>query len=220
MEPNDIQLILRQVLGDGISINVLSYIFVFLLSAVGAYLAAYFRIKGEHLATKEDFADLLAQQRAITQEVERIKNEFYITKATYDKHIQVIFDYYANIYRYYRLCQKAASSSHVRKPGEPWETTKSIFEDKLDDIVLQHQTLSGYVRLLLPPDVLEICSRLTDAFNDFKNLIKELPEDATSLPKRQEAFKLINDKKSELETSLRKFLRVDQLSIPSIEFER
>ncbi len=213
MTPEQIQNAVESAISQGNLFPWWSYLLWVFLAGLGSYFAVYLREKGKNLATKEDIGD-------ITQEVERIKNEFYLTKATYDKHIQVIFDYYANIYRYYRLCQKAASSSHVRKPGEPRKTTKSIFEDKLDDIVLQHQTVSGYVRLLLPPDVLEICSRLTDAFNDFKNLVKELPEDATSLPKRQEAFKQIHDKKNELETALRKFLRVDQLSIPSSESER
>lgn len=118
------------------------------------YLPKYFEEKAKHLATKENFKEMLEQLKKSTELTEKIKNAFYITKATYDKYIETIMEFYCNIYRYYRSCQKAAPCTHIRFPDGTLKTTKELWEEKLDSIVTDYRNHEGYIRLLLPSSIL------------------------------------------------------------------
>jgi uncharacterized membrane-anchored protein YhcB (DUF1043 family) len=213
MDPKEIQEIVYQALQDGVSIKWWSYVILALIVLLGSYIGAYLKRKGENFATKEDFNQLLDQVKRTTEETEKIKNEFYLTKATYDKYIEVVLNFYSNIYKYYRSCQKAASSTHIKYPDDPPKTTKELWEKELDKIVENHTLAEGYIRLLLPENIHKINSNLIDAFNKFRDIIKYDSEGIEKQNKLEDCFNNdIDPYKQELESALRRFLKIDQLT--------
>jgi hypothetical protein len=79
MTPAEIELLIRRVLNEGVHLQGLVYVVLVGISALcglaGSYLGAYAKKRGENLATKADFAELLRQVRLQTRETEEIKSE-------------------------------------------------------------------------------------------------------------------------------------------------
>jgi hypothetical protein len=79
MSPAELELLLRRILGEGLQLQPIVYLLIVALSlvsgALGAFLGAYLKRRGENLATKADFDSLIDQLRTQTQEVEQIKSE-------------------------------------------------------------------------------------------------------------------------------------------------
>jgi hypothetical protein len=79
MTPAEIELVIRRVLNEGVRLQSLVYVVLLGISAlggiVGSFLTAYARRRGENLATKADFDELLRQLRLQTKETEEIKSE-------------------------------------------------------------------------------------------------------------------------------------------------
>jgi hypothetical protein len=75
MDPELIKLI-QQAVRDGLALGSWIFILLGLIAAgAGAFLGSYLKTKGEHLATKEDFNELLQQLKAQTKATEEIKGE-------------------------------------------------------------------------------------------------------------------------------------------------
>jgi len=85
MTPAEIELLIRRVLNEGVRLQSLVYVVLVGISAlgglVGSFLTAYAKKRGENLATKADFDELLRQLRLQTAETEKIKSE--IAKASW-----------------------------------------------------------------------------------------------------------------------------------------
>ena len=212
MDPKQLQELITQAVAESSKIEWWAYLIIFLIALIGSYIGAYLKKKGENLASKEDFNNLLEQVRRTSEATEKIKNEFYLTKATYDKYIETVMAYYSNIYRYYRSCLKTAGSTHIEYPDGSTKTTKEIWEQELDEIVREYRIQQGYIRLLLPTKIQDENSNLIDAFNEFRRTIKSEEEGF----ERQEKLKSIfNDKiepcKKKLESDLREFLKIEKL---------
>jgi hypothetical protein len=79
MTPAEIELLVRRVLNEGVRLQSLAYVVLAGISVlgglVGSFLTAYARKRGENLATKADFDELLRQLRLQTKETEEIKSE-------------------------------------------------------------------------------------------------------------------------------------------------
>ncbi len=79
MSPAEMELLIRKVLNEGVRLQALVYIVILGISAfgglVGSFLTAYAKKRGENLATKADFDELLQQLRLQTRETEEIKSE-------------------------------------------------------------------------------------------------------------------------------------------------
>jgi hypothetical protein len=79
MSAAELELLLRKILGEGVQIHPVSYLALVITSviagAIGAFLGAYLKRRGENLATKADFDSLMGQLREQTREVEAIKSE-------------------------------------------------------------------------------------------------------------------------------------------------
>jgi hypothetical protein len=211
VNPEEIHKIVSQALQNGVSLKWWTYFITFIIVILSSYLGAYLKRKGENFASKEDFNQLLNQVKKAAEETEKIKNEFYLTKATYDKYIEMVLDYYANIYRYYRACQEAASSTHIKQPDGSVKTTREIWEKELDVIVEDQRRMQGYIQILLPEKIQQINSNLINAFNGFRDIIKDEPDGSKKQEKLKECFSQINAIKQELESDLRRFLKIEQL---------
>ena len=77
MTAQELENMFRNVLAEGVTLDMLVYVFLIAAlivgSTVGSFLGAYAKRKGENFATKEDFSTLLEQVRKTTQETEAIK---------------------------------------------------------------------------------------------------------------------------------------------------
>jgi hypothetical protein len=213
MNPKEIEEIISRVLQDGITFKWWSYFIFAIVVVASTFIAAYLRRKGENFATKEDFDELLKQVRKTTEETEKIKNEFYLTKATYDKYIDTVLKFFDSIYKHYRLCQKCASSTHIKFPDGTKKTTKEIWEENLDKTIEDQRFMEGYIRILLPQKCHEIISNLINSFNKYSDIIKYEPVGVETMTKLQDCFNNEIDKyKQEFENALREFLKIDQLT--------
>ena len=73
MSPEKIEEIIRRAISEGMLFPWWSYFLVVIATFVGGFLGAYFKRKGENLATKEDYKSLLEQVKKTTSETESIK---------------------------------------------------------------------------------------------------------------------------------------------------
>ena len=73
MSPEKIELIIRKAINEGMLFPWWSYLLVVIATFVGGFLGAYFKRKGENLATKEDYESLLEQVKKTTSATESIK---------------------------------------------------------------------------------------------------------------------------------------------------
>jgi len=212
MDLTQLQKLITQAVAEGLKIEWWVYFLFFLMALLGSFFGAYLKKKGENYASKEDFNDLLEQVKKTSEATEKIKNEFYLTKATYDKYIETVMSYYSNIHRYYRSCQKAAISTHIQSPNGSIVSTKEFWEQELDEIVRDYNIQEGYIRLLLPLKIQDENSKLIDAFNEFRGIIKN---EESGYEKQEKLKRLFNDKidpcKKELESAMREFLKIEKL---------
>lgn len=143
------------------------------------------------------------------KEVESLRNEFLLAKSTYDQYLKMILEYYNNIYKFYRICQNATSYDVKSFPDGMMQFSKKEYFKNLDFFVDEYSKTEGHVRLLLPDRLMKIDVELKDAFNKFRDEIKDsIPETRESLLPH---FKLIDQKIHELEAGLREFLRTEKL---------
>src|SRR5687768_10524217 len=79
MTSEQIEVIAKAVAEQQISANWLYYVMLALItvvmSAAGAYFGSYWKKRGEHLATKQDFADLLNRVERTTEVTTAIKTQ-------------------------------------------------------------------------------------------------------------------------------------------------
>jgi uncharacterized protein HemX len=75
MEPAQLKPIIEDALRDPRNFPVLAYVLVFVVAALGAWVGAYLKRKGENLATKEDVTELTELvERVRSQHAERLEN--------------------------------------------------------------------------------------------------------------------------------------------------
>lgn len=212
MDPKQLQELITQAVTESSKIEWWAYFLFFLMALAGSFVGAYLKKKAENYASKEDFNNLLEQVKKTSEATEKIKNEFYLTKATYDKYIETVMTYYSNVYRYYRSCQKAARATHIQYSNGSMVTTKELWEQELDGIVSEYNIQEGYIRLLLPSKIQDENSKLIDAFNEFRRIIKTEEE---GFEKQEKLKSIFNDKigpcKQKLESAMREFLKIEML---------
>lgn len=79
MTPDEMELLIKKVLNEGVRLQTLEYVILLGISVlggvVGSFLTAYAKKRAENFATKEDFDHLMQQVRRQTKETEEIKSE-------------------------------------------------------------------------------------------------------------------------------------------------
>ncbi len=75
MTPDEIRIAVESALREGITFPWWAYFLPLAAAFAGSWGGAYAKRKGENLATKEDFDQLLAQVKRTTEETEKIKAE-------------------------------------------------------------------------------------------------------------------------------------------------
>lgn len=73
MSPEKIEQLIRKIISEGLLFPWWSYLLVVIATFAGGFLGAYFKRKGENLATKQDYESLLNQVKKTTSATESIK---------------------------------------------------------------------------------------------------------------------------------------------------
>jgi hypothetical protein len=129
------------------------YLVSFFLSLLGAFLGAYVKRKGEHLATKEDFEDLLTQVRKTTQATEQIKVTLS-SNVWFSQQQWVIREkHYVDLLRHLWLLKNAMRDQdmYFREPGS--EHNESYISKQPHFIALTERADKAYqtIRELMGP---------------------------------------------------------------------
>lgn len=156
---------------------------------------------------------LQTHSASLQAEIEKLRHELSLSKASYDHRLDLILDYYALFYGHYRLCQRTASAdAHRRKPDGPVIYTKDAFLEALDKFIVDWSSQEGRIRLLLPTPLLALHEEVVDCFNKFKETVDKFSHDNDASRKAKEkAFEAVENVKVRLEDGLRAFLRTEEL---------
>lgn len=138
-------------------------------------------------------------------------HEFGLAKSSYEHYLDLILEYYQVFYRHYRMCQRAANADAHRLPDGTITTTQDEFFDALDDFLVEWAAKEGKIRLLLPSKILELHVEAIDCFNVFKKSVDGFRKDDKTRQAKVEAFRELENVKSQLENALREFLRTEKL---------
>lgn len=166
--------IINEIFQKGVTLNWLSYLFLAIIATIASFLGGYFRKKGDYLALREEFNKILEQNKKMTNAIEQIRNNFYVSKAFHDKFVEKIVDFYIIFHKYYRSCQKVVSSQYIRDKNGVVVSTEDLLLKDLNKIKEQYDETEGYIKILLPEKILKIISELTKGFNNFRGILKKV----------------------------------------------
>lgn len=170
--PEEIKEIINEMLQKGVTLQWWSYFIFAIIAFVASYLGRYLRKKGDYRAIREEFDKILDQNKKITNAIEQIRNNFYVSKALHDKFIEKIVDFYTILHKYYRSCQKVVDSSHIMNKNGRIVSTEDLWEDNLDEIKKRYDETEGYISILLPESIHKIIDDLIKGLNRFRDILK------------------------------------------------
>lgn len=189
------------------------------LALFGAVIASVGGVAAIVVAVSKWLGDFWAKKllqthsASLQAEIEKLRHELSLSKASYDHHLDLILSYYALFYRHYRLCQRTASAdAHRKLPDGPVIYTKAAFLDAIDQFIVDWSAQEGRIRLLLPSPLLALHEEAVECFNKFKDAVDKFSQenDASGEEKRK-AFAAVENVKTRLETGIRAFLRTEKL---------
>jgi hypothetical protein len=187
-------------------------LFVAVIASVGGVAAIVVGVSkwlGDFWAKKL----LQTHSASLQAEIEKLRHELSLSKASYDHRLDLILDYYALFYRHYRLCQRTASAdAHRRLPDGPVIYTKDEFLDAIDQFIVDWPLQEGRIRLLLPSPLLALHEEVVECFNKFKGAVDKFSQDHEASRKdKEKAFEAVENVKIRLEAGLTAFLRTEKL---------
>ena len=170
--PEEIKNIINEISQKGVTVEWGSYFIFAVIAFVASYLGGYLRKKGDYQAIREEFDKILDQNKKMTNAIEQIRSDFYVSKALHDKFIEKIVDFYTILHKYYRSCQKVVGSSHIRNKNGAIVSTEDLWEDNLDEIKERYDKAEGHMSILLPENIHKIIDGLIEGFNHFRAILK------------------------------------------------
>lgn len=179
------------------------------IGGVGAIVVAVTKWLGDFWAQ-----ELLQKHSAVLEaDLEKVRHDLSLAKASYDHRLGLILDYYAFFYRHYRLCQRTASAdAHRQLPDGPVVYTKDAFLNTVDQFIVDWSNQEGRIRLLLPTPLLALHEEAVECFNKFKQAVDKFSiEDYEAQRRKEKAFEAVEDLKKRFESGLRSFLRTEKL---------
>jgi hypothetical protein len=152
----------------------------------------------------------LLAKRILQTEGLRLGHELGLSKATFERQLDLLLEYFATFYRHYRLCQDTANADAIRAPDGTITYTKDTFLNELDSFLENWHAQEGKIRLFLPAELLSVHSEAIDAFNEFKRAVQAFHDTDERRDAKITAFRQVHDVKDRMETGLRQFLRVER----------
>lgn len=140
--------------------------------------------------------------------LEEVKTEMAFSQKSYESQLPFIVDYYTLFYEHYRSCQQYADSEIIRHPDTEDNCTKILFENSLDQFIIDWKKIEPRIRLILPRDAYILHNEVTESFNQFNRESKKLSSNCFDQKKKlRELFSDIHSIKERIELLLREYLR-------------
>lgn len=162
-------------------------------------------------------ADLFAKRTLqressdLSRQLALITHELSLQKSSYERHLELLLEFYQSFYRHYRACQHAANADAIRLPDGTTKKTKDDFFAELDEYLADTARLEGRYRLVLPSHILVVHGEAQDAFNSFRRVMSMRDYDEAFHVEKEQGFRKIHEIKDRLESALREFLRTEHL---------
>lgn len=183
---------------------------VSLLAAFGGWAA----VVGALLYFLADLFSKRTLQREsseISRQLASITHELSLQKSSYERHLELLLEFYQSFYRHYRACQHAAKADAIRLPDGTTTKTKEDFFAELDEYLADTVRLEGRYRLVLPSHILTVHGDAQNAFNAFRSVMRMKSYDEAFHAEKEKCFRNIHEIKDRLESALRDFLRTEHL---------
>lgn len=180
------------------------------LSAFGGWtvvVGALFYYLGDMFSKRT----LQREASALSRQVTALGHELSLRKSSYDKHLDLLLEYYSSFYRHYRACQAAAEKDAVELTDGTRVSMKDRFFEELDDYLARSAIAEGKIRLILPANALKLHGETIRVFNEFKRVMQRKLYDDEFHNKKASIFAELHLLKDELEKALREFLRTEHL---------
>lgn len=154
-------------------------------------------------------------RKVLESELETFRHELALAHETYEKNLDLILEYYARIYRHYRVCQEAAHFDVFVAPDGSERYPKKDYLDKVEAFRGDWNRDEGKVRLLLPKRIRERHEKTLGAINVFTRAVKQHRKSQDDRDKAgiQSAFETVDEETMKLELDLRDFLRTERLLV-------
>lgn len=154
---------------------------------------------------------LQRESSELSRQLALITHELSLQKSSYERHLELLLEFYQSFYRHYRACQHAANADAIRLPDGTTKKTKDDFFAELDEYLVDTARLEGRYRLVLPSHILTVHGEAQDAFNAFRRVMRKKNYDEAFHAEKEEGFRKIHEIKDRLESELREFLRTEHL---------
>ena len=154
-------------------------------------------------------------RKKLERKLETFRHELALAHDTYEKNLDLILEYYARIYRHYRVCQEAANFDVLVAPDHSERYPKKNYLDKIEAFRADWNRDEGKLRLLLPKRILDLYEKTLSVINVFTRAIKRHTESQDDRNKAgiQSAFERVHEETTRLELDLRDFLRTERLLV-------
>lgn len=154
---------------------------------------------------------LQGEAAKFTEKLADLGHELKLRESSYEKHLDLLLDYYSTFHRHYRLCQNATDQDAHQFPDGSIIKTKDVFFEQLDNYLSESKAQEGKTRLVLSAHLLALHEESISAFNEFKDVMKLPKYDEAFHESKRQAFAKIDSTKKRIETGLREFLRTEHL---------
>ncbi len=155
---------------------------------------------------------LQTEQNVVLQRLEELKQEFGLASLSYERHVEVVTEYYAMFYRSYRLCQDVVNWDVTKRPGCEDVNSRDQYLREINPIVDDWNARQGVIRLVIPRKVLELHEEAIRAFGRFNTAVMDFDYgDESKRRENEAAFEEIDRIKRRLEEELRLHLRSDSV---------
>lgn len=180
MTPAELELLFRRVLNEGVRLQSLVYVVLVGISGLGGILGSFFTSyaskRGEHLATKADFDELLKQLKMQTRETEQIKSEIAKTSWIQQQRWDFKRDIYSQLLAVLEeIRQKTFWLGNSLSSGDPTKARevlelygKHMFDRGVLDKLISYRGMSG---MILNQRALDALDHLSLHFDDIARML-------------------------------------------------
>lgn len=171
MTPNDVKIVLQEVLGTGVFLNTSAFVILvcgsFLATAAAAGAGAFFSKRGETAAVRRDLDTIKETLRQTTAATEEIKAEISGAVWLKQKRFDLKWECYAEMVRNLGEIQSTLDEAIDLDHGSPgYAQARHEKVRAVADAMLKFRQFGSVARISVAPSVRTVISRFGDVWNN------------------------------------------------------